>query len=47
MGFIPEKQFKLIAVGDKLEINLNNFQSSVLCTMQSRIVCHCRNAKKF
>ena len=43
MGFTPEKQFQLIAVGNKLEINPNNFQSSVLCAMQSRIVCHCRN----
>lgn len=46
MGFTPEKQFQLIAVGNKLEINPNNFQSSV-CNMQSRIVCHCRNTKKF
>ena len=45
MGFTPEKQFQLIAVGNKLEINPNNFQSSV-CNMQSRIVCHCRNTKK-
>ena len=30
MGFIPDKQFKLFAVGNKLEINPNNFQSSAL-----------------
>ena len=34
MGFITDKQFKLFAVGNKFEINPNNFQSSALCTMQ-------------
>ena len=46
MGFIPDKQFQLFAVGNILEIDPNNFQSSALCTMQSRIVCHRRNTKK-
>ena len=34
MDFIPDEQFKLFAVGNKLEINPNNFQSSALFTMQ-------------
>ena len=32
MGFITDKQFKLFAVGNELEINPNNFQSSALCS---------------
>ena len=36
MGFITDKQFKLFAVGNELEINPNNFQSSALCSANTK-----------
>ena len=36
MGFITDKQFKLFAVGNELKINANNFQSSVLCSANTK-----------